>query len=279
MRADRVEQTSVGQERGSDWLDRLADWISGNRFMPVPPPQRNFVGDGDYLSIGCEFLRHFARLGGARPDHRVLEIGCGIGRMAVPLTQYLDPETGSYHGVDVVRDGIVWCDNEISSRYPAFRFHHLDYANALYNPDGHIRVSDERLPFAPGSFDFIIMTSVVTHLESADVAAYMHEAARLMKPNGRLFMTAFLLDAESRAGIAAGRARPSFPLDAPGPQVPADPDQPLAAVAYDDEAFLGLAGDAGLALVLPTLRGHWAGGASDHYQDICLLSPASGRSA
>ena len=66
MRADRVEQTSVGQERGSDWLDRLADWISGNRFMPVPPPQRNFVGDGDYLSIGCEFLRHFARLGGAR---------------------------------------------------------------------------------------------------------------------------------------------------------------------------------------------------------------------
>ena len=85
-------------------LDFLMRQIQSNRFLPHPPPDSIFVGDGDYRAIGAEFLGHFVRLGRLQPHERVFDIGCGIGRMAVPLTQYLDPERGSYDGVDPVMD-------------------------------------------------------------------------------------------------------------------------------------------------------------------------------
>ncbi|MDN3719227.1 class I SAM-dependent methyltransferase [Roseibium salinum] len=82
-----------------------------------------------------------------RENERVLDIGCGIGRMAVPLTQYLDPATGQYEGIDPSSHGIQWCSRNISSVYPNFRFRHLDIAHELYNPKGRIRGIELALPF------------------------------------------------------------------------------------------------------------------------------------
>src|SRR5512134_1996197 len=50
-----------------------------------PPPSLLFVGDGDFKKTGEEFKTHLVQLGGLKADHRVLDIGCGVGRMAVPL--------------------------------------------------------------------------------------------------------------------------------------------------------------------------------------------------
>src|SRR5690242_14668495 len=92
-----------------------------NRFLPIPPQELMFCGDGDYRAIGAEFLGHFVRLADLQPHERMLDIGCGIGRMAVPLTQYLC-EDGRYIGVDIVPDGINWCRRAISPAYPNFEF-------------------------------------------------------------------------------------------------------------------------------------------------------------
>ena len=92
-----------------------------NRFLPCPDPDSIFVGDGNFQAVGAEFLGHFIRKGGLRPDSRVLDIGCGIGRMAVPLTQYLDTATGSYRGIDPVAGGINWCRQTISRRLSELR--------------------------------------------------------------------------------------------------------------------------------------------------------------
>src|SRR5690348_3639880 len=82
--------------------------LAGNRFMPAPPTELMLCGDGDFRAIGAEFLGHFVRLADLGPHERVLDLGCGVGRMAVPLTQYMS-DVGSYIGVDVARDGIEWC--------------------------------------------------------------------------------------------------------------------------------------------------------------------------
>ena len=145
-------------------LDWLAEHIVRDRFLPCPPPDRIFVGDGAFLPIGAEFLKWFVRLGGLAPYERVLDLGCGIGRMAVPLTQYL--EAGSYDGVDIVSEGISWCTQNITSRYENFRFHRLDLAHAIYNPSGKQATKDLRLPFKDAAFDFVFMTSVVPHLHA-----------------------------------------------------------------------------------------------------------------
>ena len=54
-------------------------------------------------------LKQFIDLGGLKPEHRVLDIGSGIGRVAIPLTEYLN-EKGSYEGFDVVELGVNWCN-------------------------------------------------------------------------------------------------------------------------------------------------------------------------
>src|SRR3954471_21980999 len=100
----------------------------------IPPDSLNFVGGGSFKAVGEEFKGHFVKLGGLRPEHRVLDIGCGIGRMAIPLTQYLSAK-GSYEGFDPVKLGIDWCQEKITPLYPNFRFQTVDVFNSFYKQD------------------------------------------------------------------------------------------------------------------------------------------------
>jgi SAM-dependent methyltransferase len=257
---------------GSERIADLQGYIGRNRFLPVPPSEDNFVGDGDYLAIGTEFLGHFIELGGLRAHERVLDVGCGIGRMAVPLTQYLDPDTARYVGIDPASAGIQWCTRNIGSVYPNFRFMHLDIANALYNPDGYIRGTEIALPFANGSFDFAIMTSVVTHLPSEEILPYFREISRLMELGGRLFLSAFVIAPDRGEGLIP---RVAFRRDGEGPAWYGNPQAPLAAVAFDD-GFLDRALEtAGFEIALKRF-GHWRGGnGAPHYQDFFVAVKTS----
>jgi SAM-dependent methyltransferase len=251
--------------------------IRRNRFLPIPAQERNFVGDGDFLAIGCEFLRHFVELGGLMPQHRVLEIGCGIGRMALPLTQFLEAPAGRYTGFDVVPAGIEWCQQNIAAAYGNFEFLHLDFRNQLYNPNGRLGEGEAALPFDSESVDFLFMTSVVTHLDPGYTAYYLREAARLLRPNGRLFVTAFIIDEANRSLVEAKKARPAFQLDGNGPDYIADREHPMAAVAFDASWFLGTARTHGLQLQRPIAFGHWSGRVAENYQDICVFQRGKSR--
>jgi SAM-dependent methyltransferase len=255
------------------YVEWLLQAVSTNRFLPEPPESLRFVGDGDFRAIGAEFLGHFLRYGRLQPWEHVLDLGCGIGRMAVPLTQYLDPARGAYDGVDVVQTGINWCAARITPVYPRFNFHHLDLANALYNPTGAVSVADAGLPFDDASFDFVTATSVVTHLPPEDVAAYAREIARLLRPGGRCFLSLFLMNDVARRGLAAGAGRPEFAADGKGPVHYANPDVPLAAVAYDEPVLMQIFADAGLALAAAPAYGAWSGrGGGTSFQDLCLFT-------
>jgi SAM-dependent methyltransferase len=259
-------EASAGPEL--DWL--LAS-LQTNRFMPHPPPDSIFVGDGDYRAIGAEFLGHFIRIGRLKPHERVFDIGCGIGRMAVPLTQYLDSERGSYDGVDPVMEGILWCAQTITPAYPRFRFQRLDIAHPLYNPQGSLPGTEVRFGFANGSFDFVTMTSVATHLPPEELVVYLQEASRLLAPGGRLFLTAFAID-----GAETGQERLSFKRWQDGPGWYAIDEAPLAAAGIDSRFLLEQAAQAGLTV--EALRpGHWRGITAAHYQDLLIATKPGGK--
>jgi SAM-dependent methyltransferase len=252
------------------WLDWLADAYVANRFMPVPENEPCCVGDGDFKAIGAEFLRHFVRHGALRPDERVLDIGCGIGRMALPLTQYLTG--GSYDGVDVASEAIAWCRREITPRYERFRFHHLDRFHPIYHPAGAVD-AELRLPFGDGAFDFVFLTSVVTHLLAAELDAYAREIRRVLAAGGRAFVTAFLINGPAREGMRRAEARLVFRFGEGGRLFFADGEHPTAAVAYDEDFFLERFRAAGLRRSRPAAYGSWSGrqGASANFQDITLF--------
>lgn len=247
-------------------LSRLMDEISRNEALPAPSPENVFVGDGDYRAIGVEYLGHYVWLGGLKQSDRVLDIGCGIGRMAVPLTQYLDPESAGYEGVDPVNDGIEWCVQNISSKYPHFRFCRVDIAHELYNPGGAIAGHEVVLPFAGSRFDFVTMVSVATHLPTSEITAYAREVMRLLVPGGRLFLTAFLVAADDPE---RPNARPRlFKGEKPGTWI-ADPAAPLGAIGFDNGIIQDILKNAGLEIHRVSL-GHWRGIESGHYQDVII---------
>ena len=69
----------------------------------------------------------------------------------------------------------------------------MDVANDLYNPQGRIEPSAVTLPFADQDFDFVLLTSVLTHLQAAETLAYAWDINRMLRTGGRCFLSLFLM--------------------------------------------------------------------------------------
>lgn len=244
------------------------DLMLGRRKELVPPRHLNFVGHGDFVAIGDEFMHYFVDLGSLTPESRVLEVGCGIGRMARPLTSYLT--SGTYDGIDIVPSGINWCKRNITTRFPNFRFHLADIKNLAYNPGGRLEALEYRFPFGDCSFDFLALTSVFSHLLTAEMEHYLREAARCLCEGGTALITFFLLNEESRTLIGKELSPLTFNFSREGCRVN-DDLVPEYAVAYNEERIVELCGQTKLAI--KSLKyGAWCG-RSDYvsYQDILLV--------
>jgi ubiquinone/menaquinone biosynthesis C-methylase UbiE len=222
----------------------------------MPPRRLSFVGRGDFERTGREYLSHFRELGGLRPGDRVLDMGCGIGRMAIPLLDYLD-ESGSYAGFDVGRAMIRWCQREITARRPNFEFAWAPVYNQKYNPFGSISAAEFRFPYADGSFDFVFATSLFTHLVRAETEHYLRETARVLRPGGTCLLTFFALDEHAEGEIAAGRASFDFRHPIEG-GFTTDPSQPEEAIAFPAEDLRAMLDEVGLEVQEPIRFGLWS---------------------
>jgi len=139
----------------------------------------------------CGYLKKYA---GLTPSSDVLELGFGAGRTARVLWDYISP-AGSYCGVEVNEDMVDWHSHNITSRRPNLRFFHADVTNAAYRRDGcGDSPSKYAFPFDDKSFDVIFLASVFTHMFPADVANYLQEIRRVLRPGGCVLASCFLLD-------------------------------------------------------------------------------------
>jgi SAM-dependent methyltransferase len=120
---------------------------------------------GDYEAVGAlEFC--LLRQHGLEPGHTVVDVGCGSGRLAVQLKDWL---TGTYVGLDVVPDLFQYAQRACARS--DWRF----YAA----PGTHIPEPDD-------SADFVTFFSVFTHLLFEETYRYLRDSARILKPGGRI---------------------------------------------------------------------------------------------
>jgi len=248
------------------WIRPLArlGWLS-----MVPPLKRDFVGGVDFVAHGKQFLGYFIELCHLSRDAKVLDVGCGIGRMAIPLTQYLSPK-GQYKGFDIVPLGIAWCQERINPRFPNFCFKLADIRNAAYNPAGKYMPTEFHFPYEENAFDFVFLTSVFTHMLPQDVEHYLSEIARVLKPHGQCFITYFLLNEESTALIASGASTLDFCHEMPG-CLTINKDCPEYAVAYDEQLIRTYYNKYRLTIQEPVRYGSWPGRIQHYaYQDIIV---------
>jgi SAM-dependent methyltransferase len=163
-------------------MSKLTDWVL--RRMPLNRNYRHWVKlwrlkhlfDKDKAmqhAIGGEFIpmgileRELLIKYGLKADSYVIDVGCGAGRLAKPLSEFLT--SGRYLGTDVVPDLLRYARGLVSK--PDWRF---EVVNTVTIPE-----DDDRA-------DIVCFFSVLTHLLHENSYLYLQEAKRVLKNGGRI---------------------------------------------------------------------------------------------
>jgi ubiquinone/menaquinone biosynthesis C-methylase UbiE len=236
----------------------------------LPPKGITFTGRGDFIKTGETFFEHFKQYSNITPKSRILDVGSGIGRMAVPYTKFLDKD-GVYKGFDIVKQGVDWCTDNITKRYPNFEFTHIPLKNDLYNLSTTEQASKMVFPYESDYFDFVFLTSVFTHMMPEDVENYIKEIKRVLKEGKTCFAQFFILDNESTASMNVNGSK-SFKHNF-GNYSLMDKNVKEANVAYNKNYIFNFLQANGLE-VTHFMRGYWSGlepHSINEHQDIIIF--------
>jgi SAM-dependent methyltransferase len=255
------------------------DWLLGRR-TPLTPPCKlrvrvgcffSFLSTSRFRAVGEEAFAYLKDLGRIRPSSWILDVGCGCGQVAAPLTRYLDRDA-RYEGLDADREAIGWCRGYITKGFPNFRFSFADVYNGYYNPGGTCVTSEYVFPYDPDRFDLVVLKSVFTHMLPRDVEHYLSQIARVLKPSGRCLATCYLMNEETARFIERGRSALDFRKET-GDCFALNPEIPEYTLAYHEKKVRLMGQRQGL--VIETIRpGSWCGRSEFlSFQDIVVWVP------
>ena len=260
-----------------DLSDLVHRTLTGRTQYP-PLSARQKVGGSIWASIaefdaiGKECLALLKGITGLQPQHTVLDIGCGCGRLAIPLLEYLQP-MARYQGGDVDREMISWCSRSVTPRHPNASFFHIDVFNSFYNPELTKQARDFRFPVQDGSVDRIFLGSVFTHMMPLDVEAYLREMARMLREDGCALISVFVITRARLSGPARPLIEQKFRFAKDGHRL-ASEKYPELDIAYDEDVLNGMIERSGLQHRQPIIWGHWAGETGMSSHDFLVLEKA-----
>jgi SAM-dependent methyltransferase len=251
---------------------------SDSAALPLPPAAMRFMGESDerFLATGDESVAELREVVGLGDGERLLDVGCGYGRLAHALLRD-GGFAGTYLGLDILPGPIAWCEEELAPRSGGrFSFRRIDVANERYRPEGGTPPERAELGVEPGSFDVAALISVFTHLDPPAVERYLHEIAAALTPGGRAFISAFLLNRSWRELEEAGRSPIPLPHRLTSFCRYQDPDDPLYAIGYKPAWLVARAEEAGLELAGRPRLGTWCGrpDGAGHLDVLALRRPA-----
>ncbi|MBF0196281.1 MAG: class I SAM-dependent methyltransferase [Planctomycetes bacterium] len=170
------------------------DYVKVDGSLIALPDRRwcgpDFKNDQYYLqSTENEVKRLIDNLSCSKSS-RILDVGCGQGRLAVGLTRVLKEVI--YHGIDVDKDSVMWCQKYISKHYTNMEFSHLNVYNERYNKEGVIFNNDFLFELQENSFDIAYLYSVFSHMTEEDMRIYLQDLKRVLTNKGKIFFTTYV---------------------------------------------------------------------------------------
>jgi SAM-dependent methyltransferase len=224
-----------------------------------------WVGGADPELVGwsCDnLLQEISTIG---PRSRVIDFGCGIGRVAAQLLSRDEPPR-RYLGIDIMPAVIDFCRAELQPRFPGTAFELAAGANDHYDHRIDTRVVAQSTAALTatygGRYTHAFAFSVFTHLYAADFVSALRFVGTLLRSGGEFLFTAFTLTDYARAMIAGGTTDFSLALHEyrdDGRVMVGDPADPLAFIAYDPALIAAMVAEAGL-IITKIEYGTWMGG-------------------
>jgi len=235
------------------------------------PPTEQIVPTQRYKIGGMQLFDLFVPLLKIKPYEKILDVGCGIGRLAMPFTKFLKKD-GSYDGLDTGSYGIEYCKTHITQKFSNLRFSFSDIYNKMYNRAAKYKAFEYKFPYEDENFDVVILNSVFTHMLPKDMENYLKEIIRVLKKGGRCLITYFLLNQESKDLINRKKTQMDWKYQFEG-FWSIDKDIPEKAVAYEEASIRNLYLDNDLGIIEPIHYGNWCGRKHKKFgQDIIVAS-------
>ena len=205
-----------------------------------------------YARIGKQFHRLLIEQTGLHRGSRLLDVGCGTGRLAHPLQDFLE---GDYHGFDVHPHFIDYCQQTYTKKN--FHFKHVDILHDEYNPTGKLDPATFEFPYPSRSFDVVAAVAIFNHFHTRWVFQYVREIARVLKPKGTFLGTILLLNQQSMEFINR-RQKPPYQFSHRTPESWHDfQDRPLFNVVHPEEGIRRVFIKSNLMLREPIRYGEW----------------------
>ena len=138
-------------------------------------PADQVVGHGDFELIGRTELA-LLQMEGLQPEHTLVDLGCGVGRLAVHVIPTL--VGGSYIGIDISQTMLKRAKARL--------------AQSVQNPPCRVTWVKQTTPdfnLPEHSVDMMCAFSVFTHMEHEDSYRYMDAALKVVKPGGRFIFS------------------------------------------------------------------------------------------
>ena len=254
---------------------RFSDLTSNllGKDRPLLPPShlRPYVGTGDYLEIGKSARELLISRANLKPDSRMLDIGCGPGRIALALMDYIDSD-GEYQGFDVMTESLDWAKANISSSKPNFKFDWINVYSEFYNPKGTCEAKDYAFPRDDNYYDVVLCASLFTHMLPEDTDRYLSEISRMMKPGAHAITTFFLINDDVEKSLASGETEFSADHECDGARVFSKEIPEYITAQYESEVRASIERH-GLEICGDIVYGSWSG-AQDSLssQDVIILT-------
>jgi SAM-dependent methyltransferase len=203
----------------------------------------------DFRLTGRDQVEFLVQKAGLKPEDHVLDVACGVGRIAIPLADFLNSE-GRYAGFDVFDAGIDWCRKNISANDSRFSFL-VANVRTDFRPQG-ADASAYAFEYDDASFDFCYAGSIFTHLTESEARNYLQQIRRVLKPGGRFVSTWLTYSDMEIAHIPGMKARLDrlWPFDQGGWRYRND-KSPGESVAYEQGRIRDLYRAAGLTVIEP----------------------------
>lgn len=148
----------------------------------------SFQRNNNLSTISKRFVSYVLRDIKLLHEAKIMEIGCGIACLSLPIIKYV--ASGVYYGVDTDTQCIEWCRHRILPVCPNMIFESINDENL-------------RLPCGDNTLDVVYSATLFNQLQYDDIINKLMEINRVLKKGGQLVIGLMMCNQPSHLNIVS----------------------------------------------------------------------------